>query len=211
MSSVPCDSRCAGAGAADLEVVNLAEAGLLDGKAPALAEQLGKFPALKRLDLSANPRLELGSLSLIFKALSGKTRLPAPPPPRLLSHMCFLAFDSFPFFLLRRSHCSPGAHQFTELNLGGTGADSLPDDIAQHMPNLAKLVLDHCVKLSCLPVLLGSLKHLDHVSVKGCTALVHPPISQRADPSQTALFLRQLHDNSEIWRQIKVQKPPSLA
>ncbi len=71
---VSCDCCCAGAGAAALEVVNLSGAGLVDDEAPALAEQLGKFPALKQLDVSANPGLDLGSVSLIFKALSGKTR-----------------------------------------------------------------------------------------------------------------------------------------
>jgi hypothetical protein len=57
-----------------LEVVNLSGAGLVDEEAPALAEQLSKFPALKQLDVSANQGLELGSVSLIFKAISGETR-----------------------------------------------------------------------------------------------------------------------------------------
>jgi hypothetical protein len=42
-----------------LEVVNLSKAGLVDEEAPALVEQLSKFPALKRLDVSANPGLRL--------------------------------------------------------------------------------------------------------------------------------------------------------
>jgi hypothetical protein len=100
---------------------------------------------------------------------------------------------------------------FAELNLEGIGVNSLPDNIPRHTPNLKKLILDDCVKLSCLPVLLGSLKHLDYVSVKGCTALVHPPTSQRADPSKTANFLRQLHENSVIWRRLKVPQPLCLA
>ena len=40
-----------------------------------LAQQLRKFSALKKLDVSANPGLDLGSVSCIFKALSGKTRI----------------------------------------------------------------------------------------------------------------------------------------
>ena len=56
-----------------MEVVNLSGAGLVDEEAPALAEQLSKFPALKHLDVSDNPGLDFGSLSLIFEALSGKT------------------------------------------------------------------------------------------------------------------------------------------
>ena len=71
---VSCDCCCAGAGAAALQVVNVSGAGLVDDEAPALAEQLGKFPALKQLDVSANPGLDLGSVSLIFQALSGMTR-----------------------------------------------------------------------------------------------------------------------------------------
>ena len=42
-------------------------------EAPALAEQLGKFPALKHLDVSVNPGLDFGFVSLVFKALSGRT------------------------------------------------------------------------------------------------------------------------------------------
>jgi hypothetical protein len=56
-------------------------------------------------------------------------------------------------------------------------------------------------------VLLGSLNHLNHVSVKDCTALVHPPASQRVDPSKTASYLRQLHVKSVIWRRLKVPQP----
>ena len=39
---------------------------------PALAEQLGKFPALKQLDVSANPCLDRNFLSIIVRALSSK-------------------------------------------------------------------------------------------------------------------------------------------
>ena len=46
----------------------------MEEEAPALAEQLSKFPALKHLDVSVNPGLALGSVVFIFKALSGKTR-----------------------------------------------------------------------------------------------------------------------------------------
>jgi hypothetical protein len=114
-------------------------------------------------------------------------------------------------FLLQRINVSPGAVEFAELNLAGVGVDRLPDDIPRNTPNLKTLILDRCVKLSCLPVQLGSLKHLEHVSVKGCTALVHPPASQRADPSKTVTFLRQLQENSAIWRRLKVPQPPCLA
>jgi hypothetical protein len=40
-----------------------------------LAQQLRKFSALTQLDVSANPGLDRGSVSIIFKALSGKTCL----------------------------------------------------------------------------------------------------------------------------------------
>ena len=54
-----------------MEVVNLSGAGLVDEEAPALAEQLSKFPALKRLDVSANPELRCSGAAAILSALSG--------------------------------------------------------------------------------------------------------------------------------------------
>jgi len=53
------------AGAAALEVVNLSGAGLVDEEAPALAEQLGKFPELKHLDVSANLGLRLLPIGML--------------------------------------------------------------------------------------------------------------------------------------------------
>ena len=41
-------------------------------EAAALMEQLVKFLSLKRLDVSANPHLDHGFVSLIYKALSSK-------------------------------------------------------------------------------------------------------------------------------------------
>ena len=92
-----------------------------------------------------------------------------------------------------------------ELNLSGIGAESLPDDIAHSLPQLRTLNLNNCKNLSFLPVSLGSLKALEHVSVSGCTALVHPPKSQQADPRKTARFLREIHANSAMWRRLKVK------
>ncbi len=92
-----------------------------------------------------------------------------------------------------------------QLNLSGIGAENLPDDIARSLPKLHTLHLNNCENLSCLPVSLGSLKALEHVSVSGCTALVHPPKSQQADPRKTARFLRDVHENSEMWRRLKVK------
>ena len=92
-----------------------------------------------------------------------------------------------------------------ELNLSGIGVETLPDDIARSLPKLQTLRLDKCEKLSSLPVSLGSIKALEHVSVSGCTALVHPPKSQQADPRKTARFLRDVHENSEMWRRLKVK------
>ena len=59
---------------AGLEAVNLSGAGLMDDDSTALVEELGRFPSLKQLDVSANPGLQLDSVSLIFKALSGYLR-----------------------------------------------------------------------------------------------------------------------------------------
>ena len=92
-----------------------------------------------------------------------------------------------------------------ELNLNSIGADSLPDDIAHSLPQLHTLHLDNCKNLSLLPVSLGSLKALKHVSVIGCNALVHPPKSQQANSRSTARFLRENHANSAMWRRLKVK------
>ena len=92
-----------------------------------------------------------------------------------------------------------------ELNLSGIGAESLPDDIAHSLPQLHTLRLDNCKNLSCLPVSLGSLKALEHVSVSGCTALVHPPKSQQANSHKTAQYLREIHKESEMWKRLKVK------
>jgi hypothetical protein len=54
-----------------LEDVNLSETGLADEEAPALVEQLSKFPALKRLDVSANPGLRCTGAAVMLSALSG--------------------------------------------------------------------------------------------------------------------------------------------
>jgi hypothetical protein len=48
-----------------LEDVNLSIAGLADEEAPALVEQLSKFPALKRLDVSTNPGLRLLPIGML--------------------------------------------------------------------------------------------------------------------------------------------------
>ena len=42
---------------------------------PVLSEQLGKFPALKRLDVSANPGLGCGGAAVIFSALCGELQI----------------------------------------------------------------------------------------------------------------------------------------
>ena len=92
-----------------------------------------------------------------------------------------------------------------QLNLSGIGADSLPDDIAHSLSHLRTLILDDCENLRFLPVSLGSLKALEHVSVWGCTALVHPPKSQRAHSLKTAQYLREINANSAMWRRLKVK------
>ena len=97
-----------------------------------------------------------------------------------------------------------------ELNLSGTGVESLPDDIVQRLPKLRNLYLDDCKALNFLPVMLGSLKALQNVGVRGCSALMHPPKSQQLEPRKTAMFLRNLHKDSEIWRRLKVTWPPRM-
>jgi hypothetical protein len=109
------------------------------------------------------------------------------------------------------AHSALGVSLLVELNLSGRSVDKLPDGMEQYVPKLKKLILDDCVELSCLPVSLGLLMSLEHVSVKGCTSLVHPPKSQQHPPSKLAAFLRQLHHDSATWRRLKVQLPLYLA
>ena len=54
-----------------LEIVSLSGAGLEVEEAPALAEQLRKFHALKQLDVSRNPRLGCVGAAAVLSALSG--------------------------------------------------------------------------------------------------------------------------------------------
>ena len=54
--------------------LNLSAAKLTPSSAREVAALLPFYPALKQLDVSANPGLDLSSVSLIFQALSGKTR-----------------------------------------------------------------------------------------------------------------------------------------
>jgi Leucine-rich repeat (LRR) protein len=68
-----------------LEDVNLSGAGLAVEEAPSLVEQLSKFPALKRLDVSANPGLRLLPIGMLRIAATleafkcGRCSLVLPP------------------------------------------------------------------------------------------------------------------------------------
>ena len=68
--------------AAAVEVVLMARNHLQPQHVPALVEQLGKFPSLKRLDVSANPGLGCGGAAAFLSALSG---MPPRRQPYLLS------------------------------------------------------------------------------------------------------------------------------
>jgi hypothetical protein len=88
----------------------------------------------------------------------------------------------------------------------------LPEDISKCLPKLETLDLDNCSQLQSLPWTLGSIKSLSSVSVRrGCYALAYPPASQRSDPIKTAKYLRNVHDNSEMWRRMKVKFAPYFA
>ena len=158
-------------------------------EAPTLAEQLRKFPALKRLDVSFNPDIDCAFVSLIVKALSGKAVL--------LHRHIFVP-------IVTCSHCPTGAAHFVDLDLSGTGVESLPDDIVQHLPGLRRLILDKCDKLKLLPVQLGALTGLESLSVDGCTALLYPSKSVQSNPKSMAIFFTTLHKNSITWRRLKV-------
>ncbi len=60
------------AAAACVTAVNMSLNHLLPHQMPALVEQLSKFPALKQLDVSANPNLRSIGAAVILSALSGK-------------------------------------------------------------------------------------------------------------------------------------------
>jgi Leucine-rich repeat (LRR) protein len=102
------------------------------------------------------------------------------------------------------AHCPTGAPHFVELNLSGTGVESVPDDIVQHLPSLHSLILDKCDKLRLLPVQLGALTGLQSLSVDGCTALLYPPKSVQSNPKSMAAFFTTLHKTSITWRRLKV-------
>ncbi len=57
-----------------LEIVSLSGAGLENEEASALAEELCKFPALKQLNVSSNPKLGCGGAAAVLSALSGMLR-----------------------------------------------------------------------------------------------------------------------------------------
>ena len=65
---------CTGAHALSLTVLGLSATGLALSEVPELVEQLRKFPALKRLDVSANPALDCGAVSAIVRAVSGNAQ-----------------------------------------------------------------------------------------------------------------------------------------
>ena len=56
-----------------MQVVKVSGAGLVDDEAPALAEQLGKFPALKQVDVSGNPGLRLLPVGMLRIAATLET------------------------------------------------------------------------------------------------------------------------------------------
>ncbi len=136
---------------------------------------------------------------IVFSLLS----LPMPFP--VSRYFCIVIFCSY--FVVKFStcaHCPAGAAHLNVLNLSGTGVESVPDDIAQHLPRLQRLILDKCVKLSFLPVQLGALSGLEFVSVDGCTALFYPPKSVQSNPTRMAAFFKTLHKTSIMWKRLKV-------
>jgi hypothetical protein len=66
-----CDCPCLTQSAAAVTSVLMAYNHLQLQHVPALAEQLGKFPALKQLDVSCNPRLGFIGAAAVLSALSG--------------------------------------------------------------------------------------------------------------------------------------------
>ena len=81
--------------AAAVQAVLMAYNHLRPQHVPALAEQLGKFPALKQLDVSCNPRLGCVGAAAVLSALSGMLHTGALP-------LCALMFNVTP---MRRGWC----------------------------------------------------------------------------------------------------------
>ena len=75
-AAAPSASHAAAAACVTVVVVSLNH--LQPHHAPALAEQLSKFPALKRLDVSANPGLGCGGAAVLFSALCGELQIVNP-------------------------------------------------------------------------------------------------------------------------------------
>jgi hypothetical protein len=69
-AAAPSASHAAAAACVTVVVMSLNH--LQPHHAPALAEQLSKFPALKHLDVSANPGLRCTGAAVMLSALSGK-------------------------------------------------------------------------------------------------------------------------------------------
>ena len=86
-----------------LDCLNLSGAGLAARDAPGLAEQLRKFPALKQLDLSANPGLDRAAVSFFLNSLSSKAYY-------LKRHICVQSLLSVLFCVLTAPQ---GLHIFT--------------------------------------------------------------------------------------------------
>ena len=86
-----------------LDFLNLSGAGLAAKEAPALAEQLRKFPALKRVDVSGNAGLDLAAVSFFLNSLSSKAYY-------LKRLVCVQSLSSVLFYVLTAPQ---GLHIFT--------------------------------------------------------------------------------------------------
>jgi hypothetical protein len=141
-------------------------------------------------------QLTLGLIVLSFLSLS------KPFPVRQSFCIVIFLFQRFNFSTY--SHCPKGAAHFVALDLSGTGVESVPDDIVQHLPGLQRLILDKCERLRFLPIQLGMLTGLESVSVLGCTALLYPPKSVQSNSKRMATFFKTLYTDSFLWRRLKV-------
>ena len=96
-----------------------------------------------------------------------------------------------------------GASGLKLINLSNCGIELMPAEAILNLANSKQLhlVLDGCQKLCSLPI---SLHVLQAISAKDCPALVYPPKSALSTPESTIRFLKNVNDNSVMWKRIKV-------
>ena len=173
-------------GVPDIQSIDLSSLALTPADASEVAALLCYVTSLESLDLSDNPGINSSAAFDVVNSLAGEIR------GSLSLHYCAL-------MLLAGAPC------FRELNLSGSSIENLPENMMKQTPNLKVLKLSRCSWLCSLPVSLYSLSEIDIQPHEECVSLIYPPKSFRVSSEKCISFLRQVHENSVIWRRIKVR------